>query len=89
MNKKEFIKWLKEGFYFVVVGIGFYNVILLLDYFKSGRDISVIPSKKVLFLFDLRLLFIGMIVVTLIDLIFIFCYRRKNKRTDSSSGSEE
>lgn len=78
MKKKGFMKKLKETYGYGLVALGVYNVILLISYFKNGRDISVLPPKAEMFLTDIVLVAVTVLIVMLLD-----------SRHPDSSGSEE
>ena len=87
MNKEEIIKVLKESCLVGVLTLGFYNVFILIRYFKKGRDRSVISGDPKLYLTDLAVFVAAFALMFFIELIS--CKLRKNKRSDSISGSEE
>lgn len=86
MSREESIKVLKESLGCAVVALGVYNVLILLRYFKNGRDRSIISGDPKLYLTDLAVFAATFIVIMAVELISRkLC---KNKRSDSS-GSEE
>ena len=87
MNKEEIIKVLKESCLVGILTLGFYNVLILLRYFKNGRDRSIISGDPKLYLTDLSVFAAAFVLMFFIELIS--CKLRKDKRFDSSSGSEE
>lgn len=87
MSKEEIIKALKVSCLVGILTLGFYNVLILLRYFKNGRDRSIISGDPKLYLTDLAVFVATFIVIMAVELIS--CKLRKNKRSDSSSGSEE
>lgn len=87
MNKEERIKALKESCLVGILTLGFYNVLILIRYFKNGRDKSIISGDPKLYLTDLAVFAAAFVLMFFIELIG--CKVRKNKRSDSISGSEE
>ena len=86
MNREENVKVLKESLGCAVVALGVYNVLILIRYFKNGRDKSIISGDLKLYLSDL-----AVFAATFVLILFIELIRRKlhkNRRSDSSGGSE-
>ena len=87
MIKEENIKVLKESFGCAIVALGVYNVLILIRYFKNGRDRSIISGDPKLYLSDLVVFAVTFVLILFIELIRRKL--RKNKHSDSISGSEE
>lgn len=87
MIKEENIKVLKESFGCAILALGVYNVLILIRYFKNGRDRSIISGDLKLYLSDLVVFAATFVLILFIELIRRKL--RKNKRSDSISGSEE
>lgn len=86
MSREENLKVLKESLGCAVVALGVYNVLILVRYFKNGRDRSIISGDPKLYLTDFAVFAVTFIVIMAVGMIS----RKlsKNKRPDSSGTSE-
>ena len=87
MNQTNLKKILKDNVSFGLLALGVYNIIIFGRYFKSGRDISVIPPKMELLLKDILIVVIVTAITMIIDIIIRRL--RKNKHTDTAADQED